>query len=105
MVDEDLRVWLLEVNSSPSMDTNSQPVLQRLVKNVLHDLAKVVVDCRKNKSSDKGGFILCHKGKNEIVRPKNIVMNNLRVDGYQAPIHFTLSKADQEIKKLDPVYF
>ena len=28
MVDEDLRVWLIEVNSSPSMDTKDQPVLK-----------------------------------------------------------------------------
>jgi len=27
MVDENLRVWLIEVNSSPSMDTKNQPVL------------------------------------------------------------------------------
>ena len=27
MVDEELRVWLIEVNSSPSMETKDQPVL------------------------------------------------------------------------------
>lgn len=27
IVDEDLRVWLIEVNSSPSMDSKDQPVL------------------------------------------------------------------------------
>lgn len=96
MVDEDLKVWLIEVNSSPSMDTNSQPVLQRLVKNVLNDLAKVVIDCRKNKNADKGGFILCHKGKNEIVRPNNIVLSNLKVDGYKAQVYTPMKPSDLE---------
>ena len=44
MVDEELRVWLIEVNSSPSMETKDQPVLQRLVKAALTDLPKVVID-------------------------------------------------------------
>ena len=66
MVDEDLRVWLIEVNSSPSMDTNSNPVLSRLVKSVLSDLAKVVIDSRKNKNADKGDFVSVCKGKYEI---------------------------------------
>ena len=47
MVDENLKVWLIEVNSSPSMETKNQPVLGRLVKSVLTDLAKVVIDYPK----------------------------------------------------------
>jgi tubulin monoglycylase TTLL3/8 len=35
MVDEALNVWLIEVNSSPSMDTKDQPVLKKLVKSVM----------------------------------------------------------------------
>ena len=68
------------------MATNT-PVLSRLVKNVLHDLAKVVIDCRKNKSADKGGFILCHRGKNEVVRPNNNVLSNLRIVNFKASMH------------------
>ena len=37
MVDEDLRVWLIEVNSSPSMDQGT-PTTERLVQMVLTDL-------------------------------------------------------------------
>jgi tubulin monoglycylase TTLL3/8 len=43
MVDEDHDCWLIEVNSSPAMDY-STPVTERLVKNVLEDTVKVVVD-------------------------------------------------------------
>lgn len=66
MVDENLKVWLIEVNSSPSMETKNQPVLARLVKSVLTDLAKVVIDYPKYKKTETGGFILVHKAKSEI---------------------------------------
>ena len=39
MVDEDFRVWLIEVNSSPSMDMGT-PTTERLVRMVLTDLPK-----------------------------------------------------------------
>jgi hypothetical protein len=81
MVDENLKVWLIEVNSSPSMDTKGQPVLQKLVKSVLNDLAKVVIDLRKDKTADIGGFQIVHKQKHEILRPKNGMEMKLKVDG------------------------
>lgn len=81
MVDENLKVWLIEVNSSPSMDTKGQPVLQKLVKSVLHDLAKVVIDLHKDKNADIGGFQVVHKQKHEILRPKNNMETKLKVDG------------------------
>ena len=82
MVDEDMKVWLIEVNSSPSMDTKNQPVLQHLCKSVLHDLAKIVVDYKKDKKSDKGGFESVHKAKFEVMRPKNLNMNSeMKLEG------------------------
>lgn len=66
MVDENLRVWLIEVNSSPSMDSHNQPILKELCKNVLHDLAKIVVDLKKNKNADKGDFEIVTRAKYEI---------------------------------------
>ena len=54
MVDVDLNVWLIEVNSSPSMDTKDQPVLKKLVKSVLGDLVKVIVDYPKDKKAECG---------------------------------------------------
>lgn len=43
MIDDDFNCWLIEVNSSPAMDY-STPVTERLVKMVLEDTVKVVVD-------------------------------------------------------------
>ena len=43
MIDEDFNCWLIEVNSSPAMDY-STAVTERLVKLVLEDTIKVVVD-------------------------------------------------------------
>lgn len=62
MVDEDLKVWLIEVNASPSMDCKGQPVLKELIDSVLTDLAKVVVD-NHSKRGDTGGFELVHGAK------------------------------------------
>jgi len=81
IVDEELRVWLIEVNSSPSMDTKDQPVLQRLVKSVLNDLAKVVIDYPKNKKANTGGFEVAYRAKNEVLRPKGNMNCDLKVEG------------------------
>ena len=81
MVDEDLRVWLIEVNSSPSMETKNQPVLQHLVKTALTDLAKVIIDYPKKKNTDTGGFQLVHRAKCEIQRPKESMHCDLKVNG------------------------
>jgi len=71
MVDENLKVWLIEVNASPSMAAKGQPVLQELVRGVLTDLAKVVVDVPKLRHVDTGGFKMVHRSKNEVgARPR-----------------------------------
>lgn len=41
MIDEELKVWLIEVNSSPSMDYSTE-ITTRLVKEGLHDLGMVI---------------------------------------------------------------
>lgn len=43
MVDDDFNCWLIEVNSSPAMDYSTD-VTERLVKMVLEDTVKVVID-------------------------------------------------------------
>jgi len=75
MIDENLNSWLIEINSSPAMDY-STPVTERLVKLVMEDTAKVVVDygmSKKKKKSeiDTGGFTCIHKSKKTIEKPLN----------------------------------
>ena len=65
MVDTDLNMWLIEVNSSPAMDY-STPVTERLVKLVLEDAIKVIVDLpmavkMKQPSCDTGLFSCIYK--------------------------------------------
>ena len=57
-------------------------MLQHLCKSVLHDLAKIIIDLKKDKKADKGGFEIVHKAKFETMRPKNMNMNeSMRIDG------------------------
>lgn len=59
MIDDLLNPWLIEINSSPSMDY-STPVTRRLVKMVLEDTIKVVVDLKKKKNKKKNaGLFKC----------------------------------------------
>jgi tubulin monoglycylase TTLL3/8 len=58
MVDDEFNMWLIEVNSSPAMDYSTK-VTERLVKMVLEDTVKVVVDyanAKKKKKVDTGKF-------------------------------------------------
>lgn len=45
MIDQDLRPWLIEINSSPDL-TYSTAVTEKLVKEVSEDIVKVIVDHR-----------------------------------------------------------
>jgi tubulin monoglycylase TTLL3/8 len=81
MVDEDYQVWLIEVNSSPSMEYSTH-VTKRLVKQGLRDLAKVVIDWqfapkKLRKKVDTGGFKLIYKGVEFEERTNNVGINLL----------------------------
>jgi tubulin monoglycylase TTLL3/8 len=63
MIDDEFNSWLIEVNSSPAMDY-STTVTERLVKMVLEDTVKVVVDyagAKKKSKVDTGKFECIYK--------------------------------------------
>jgi hypothetical protein len=63
MVDDSMGVWLIECNSSPSLEYSTK-VTKRLVKAVMADVAKVLVD----RKSDTGHFTCIYRG--EPLKPK-----------------------------------
>lgn len=53
MVDSNLKLWLIEINSSPDL-SHSTAVTAQLVKCMLEDLLKVVIDRKVNRKCDTG---------------------------------------------------
>lgn len=84
MVDDDLNCWLIEVNSSPAMDY-STPVTERLVKMVLEDTIKVVVDYaqaptqKKKAEVDTGLFECIYRATRVVDKPMTSFGLNLEV--------------------------
>ena len=68
-LDENYNAWLIEVNSSPTMEY-STGVTKVLAQNVMESIVKVVSDYTfsnkniKKKSVDTGDFVMIYKGKN-----------------------------------------
>ena len=57
---------------------------ERLVKLVLTDLPKVILDypkAKKKSKCDTGGFVLCHKAKMQVDRPTHSMNINLGIEG------------------------
>ena len=89
MVDDDFNCWLIEVNSSPAMDYSTD-VTERLVKMVLEDTVKVVIDHasappKKQKKVDTGGFECVYKAKRIVEKPLNSFGLNMEVHGRKIP--------------------
>jgi tubulin monoglycylase TTLL3/8 len=85
MLDEDATPWLIEVNSSPAMDY-STPVTSELVKEVLIDSAKVMVDYFYASKRDKpkvntGNWQMIHKSKRQVEKPQASFGLNLMCEG------------------------
>ena len=64
MVDTNLNVWLIEVNSSPSME-HSTHVTEKLVKSILTEVPHLVIDCDNGKKFDDKVAQKC--GKFELI--------------------------------------
>ena len=66
MLDADFNCWLIEVNSSPAMDFSAY-VTEKLVKQCLEDICKVIIDYedarsdKKKKKVETGEFELIFK--------------------------------------------
>lgn len=54
MVDTNMNVWLIEVNSSPSME-HSTGVTEKLVKSILSEVPHLVLDCDNGAVHDGDG--------------------------------------------------
>jgi len=75
MVDDQFKTWLIEINSSPAMDYSTD-ITEKLVKKVLPDTLKVILDYKpsknkKSKSIDTGLWKCIYKGS-IIKNPKRI---------------------------------
>lgn len=91
MVDDNFNCWLIEVNSSPAMDYSTH-VTERLVKMVLEDTIKVVVDYgmaseKKRKKVDTGLYECIFRSKRVVDKPMGSFGLNLEVKGSGIPKH------------------
>jgi tubulin monoglycylase TTLL3/8 len=77
-----LRTWLIEVNSSPAMDYSTEVTLP-LVKKVMEDVPKVLFDIpEKGPDADTGEWALMHKAEQTFQpRPPALVGAKLEVVG------------------------
>ena len=85
MIDEEYNPWLIEINSSPAMDY-STPVTECLVKEVMEDAIKVVVDynfasTKKKHSVDTGNFTMLCKCQKAVERTIQSFGLNLLCEG------------------------
>ena len=77
--------WLIEINKSPAMDY-STPVTKKMVKLVLEDCVKVMVDYhfapeRQKPLVDTGHFSLLHRAKRAVERPIQSMGLSLMCEG------------------------
>ena len=85
MLDENLNPWLIEINSSPAMDY-STPITKRLVKEVMEDCIKVLVDhnyasAKKKPYVKTGNFTLIYKAERMVEQPHQAFDLNLVCQG------------------------
>merc|ERR1712190_623330 len=74
------KVWLIEVNSSPAMDYSTQ-VTTPLVKKVMEDTAKLLVDRREDPTADIGEWELLRHDQEKQVVSRSLLRGKLEVHG------------------------
>ena len=92
MVDANLKVWMIEVNSGPSMEYKDQPILEKLVSGVQEDMVSVIL-----KEQNTGKFRLIHKQK-AVKRLTGSVGLDLKVYGKNG-----LAPKQKSIKKIKSI--
>lgn len=96
-------VWLIEVNSSPACDY-STPVTCPLVKKMMEDTVKVVVDQRENADGNTGEWELLRHGFEKYVPQKTTACAQLAVAGKELipPKGFKQQKKRKKKKQKQP---
>lgn len=79
MVSDDNKVWLIEVNSSPAMDYSTH-VTAPLIKLVMEDTVRVLVDLPKVSRADPGEWELAYQSEITVQRPP-VHTSNLEISG------------------------
>jgi len=86
MIDADFNPWLLEVNSSPTMEF-STPITKDLATRVMKSTVNILVDIefskKKKKKVDVGDFKLIYKGKH-VNNLQNVFGIDLTINGTKA---------------------
>ena len=92
MISDDLQLYLLEINSSPTMARNTQ-VTKRLCKQVQEDTIRFVIDCKKSKQeAENCNWVLAGKGPRvNLQTPPYGAWNDMIVFGKQIkqPLRFS----------------
>ena len=61
MVDEDMKVWLIEINVNPALTTNTNTLVQAIPPVVKESICKIrLFAFQKNKREKKKSFLLVH---------------------------------------------
>ncbi|XP_064093298.1 LOW QUALITY PROTEIN: uncharacterized protein LOC135206044 [Macrobrachium nipponense] len=82
MLTEDLRPWLIEINSSPCMAPTTS-VTRRMCAQCLQDVVKVVIDYKHVKTADTGHFELAYRDSEKSIPNPPYLGVNLQVVGRQ----------------------
>lgn len=86
MIDDQFNPWLIEVNSSPTMEY-STGVTKHLAQNVMESIVKIISDYTlapknvKKSEVDTGDFELIYKGKKHADKGLNLFGINLCLEG------------------------
>ena len=90
MIDVEFNCWLIEVNSSPATDYSTH-ITEKLVKQCLEDIVKVIVDyeipktAKKKAAVETGEFELIYKASRIVDKPLSSFGLNMEIKGTKIP--------------------